>query len=341
MDLERERGITIKAHAVRLNYKADDGRIYQLNLIDTPGPRGFHATKFRAACRPAKARCWWWTPRRASRRRRSPTRTWRCTTTWRSFRSSTRSTCRSAEPERIREQIEAVDRPGRQRRRAGQRQAGHRRSHDVLEAIVHLVPPPKGSPDAPLRALIFDSWFDPYRGVIILARVMDGRLRKGQKIRLWSNGKSFEVEGARLSVAQGRSRATNCPPAKSASCSPTSRPFPTRKIGDTITDDANPAAEPLPGFRGNQADGVRRPLPGGIARARPAARRARKAAAERQRVQLRAGELGGARLRFPLRLPRPAAPGDRAGAAGARVQHRPDHHRARACATASPPPPAK
>jgi GTP-binding protein LepA len=67
--------------------------------------------------------------------------------------------------------------------------------HEVLEAIVHLVPPPKGSPDDPLRALIFDSWFDPYRGVIILLRVMDGRLRVGQKIRLWSNGQVFDVDG--------------------------------------------------------------------------------------------------------------------------------------------------
>jgi GTP-binding protein LepA len=74
--------------------------------------------------------------------------------------------------------------------------------HDVLEAIVQRVPPPKGSPDAPLAALIFDSWFDPYRGVIILTRVLDGRLRLGQKIRLWASGKTFEVEGLGLPVAQ-------------------------------------------------------------------------------------------------------------------------------------------
>ena len=99
----------------------------------------------------------------------------------------------AAEPERIREQIETVI--GLDARDAVLVSAKQGTGvHEVLEAIVHLVPPPKGSPDAPLRALIFDSWFDAYRGVIILVRVVDGRLRKGQKIRLWSNGQVYEVE---------------------------------------------------------------------------------------------------------------------------------------------------
>ena len=151
--------------------------------------------KSRAACRPAKARCWWWTLPRAWRRRPSPIPTWRCTTTWKSSRSSIRSTCRRRSPNASasRSKPSSDWTPATPFWPAPSRAPG---VHEILEAIVHLVPPPKGSPDAPLRALIFDSWFDPYRGVIILVRVMDGRLRKGQKIRLWSNGQVFEVEKA-------------------------------------------------------------------------------------------------------------------------------------------------
>ena len=100
------------------------------------------------------------------------------------------------------------------------------------------------------------------------------------------------------------------------------------QVGDTITDDAEPGRRAAARFSGGQADGLRRPLSGGVARARPVAGRAGEAAPQRQRLQLRAGELGRAGLRLPLRLPGPAAPGDRAGAPGARVPDRPDHHRA-------------
>jgi GTP-binding protein LepA len=119
--------------------------------------------------------------------------------------------------------------------------------HDILEAIVHLVPPPKGSGDAPLRALIFDSWFDTYRGVIILVRVLDGHLRIGQKIRLWSNGQVYEVEG----LGYQAPKATPCDELSAGEVGFLSANIKTvsdAKIGDTIVDDDNPAAEPLPGF---------------------------------------------------------------------------------------------
>src|SRR5205085_1744346 len=119
--------------------------------------------------------------------------------------------------------------------------------HDVLEAIVHLVPPPKGSPDDPLRALIFDSWFDPYRGVIILVRVIDGRLRLRQKIRLWSNGQTFEVEA----LGYQSPKATPCEELSAGEVGFVSANIKTvsdAKIGDTIVDQDNAAAEPLPGF---------------------------------------------------------------------------------------------
>jgi GTP-binding protein LepA len=119
--------------------------------------------------------------------------------------------------------------------------------HDILEHIVHLVPPPKGSPDAPLRALIFDSWFDPYRGVIILVRVVDGHLRLKQKIRLWSNAQVYEIEG----LGYQAPKATPCDELSAGEVGflfANIKTVSDAKIGDTILDDEDPAPEPLPGF---------------------------------------------------------------------------------------------
>jgi GTP-binding protein LepA len=152
----------------------------------------------------------------------------------------------AAEPERIREQIETViglDASGAVLCSA---KSGIG-VHDILEAIVHLVPQPKGDPEKPLRALIFDSWFDSYRGVIILTRVMDGRLRLGQKIRLWSNGQEFEVEA----LGYQSPKAIPCDELQAGEVGFVSANIKTvsdAKIGDTITDKENPASEPLPGF---------------------------------------------------------------------------------------------
>ena len=135
------------------------------------------------------------------------------------------------------------------------------------------MPPPKGSPDAPLRALIFDSWFDTYRGVIILMRVMDGRLRLGQKIKLWSNGQVFEVDG----LGYQAPKATPCDELAAGEVGflfATIKTVSDAKIGDTIVDQREPGLRAAAGLRRDQADGIRRALPGGIARARAAARRA-------------------------------------------------------------------
>src|SRR5258708_8696188 len=113
---------------------------------------------------------------------------------------------------------------------------------------IYLVPPPKGSPDDPLKALIFDSWFDPYRGVIILIRVIDGRIKVGQKIRLWSNGASYEVEG----LGYHTPKPVPCDvlfAGEAGFLHANIKTVSDAKIGDTIVDHANPAAEPLPGFQ--------------------------------------------------------------------------------------------
>ena len=245
MDLERERGITIKAHAVRLNYRADDGNLYQLNLIDTPGHVDFSYEVSRSlqACEGALLVV------DASQGVEAQT----LANTYLALHHNleiipviNKIDLPSAEPERIREQIETVI--GLDARDAVLTSAKLGTGvHEILEAIVHLVPPPKGSLEAPLRALIFDSWFDSYRGVIILVRVLDGRLRLKQKIRLWSNGEVFEVEA----LGYQAPKATPCDELAAGEVGFLSANIKTvsdAKIGDTIVDDEAPAAEPLPGF---------------------------------------------------------------------------------------------
>src|SRR5579872_3171434 len=245
MDLERERGITIKAHAVRLNYKADDGKMYQLNLIDTPGHVDFSYEVSRSlqACEGALLVI------DASQGVEAQT----LANTYLALHHNleiipviNKIDLPSAEPERIREQIETtIGLDAKDAVLASAKQGTG--VHDILEAIVHLVPPPKGSPDAPLRALIFDSWFDAYRGVIILARVVEGTLRKGQKIRLWSNQQAFDVDGLGYQAPKATA-ADELSAGEVGFLFANIKTVSDAKIGDTITDHENPAAEPLPGF---------------------------------------------------------------------------------------------
>ena len=245
MDLERERGITIKAHAVRLHYSSQDGQQYQLNLIDTPGHVDFSYEVSRSlqACEGALLVI------DASQGVEAQT----LANTYLALHHNleiipviNKIDLPSAEPERIREQIETVI--GLDARDAVLASAKQGTGvHEILEAIVHLVPPPAGSPEAPLRALIFDSWFDTYRGVIILARVVEGKLRKGQKVRLWSNGQVYEVDGLGFQAP----KATPCDEVSAGEVGflfANIKTVSDAKIGDTIIDHENPAAEPLPGF---------------------------------------------------------------------------------------------
>jgi GTP-binding protein LepA len=246
MDLERERGITIKAHAVRLNYCAEDGQLYQLNLIDTPGHVDFSYEVSRSlqACEGALLVV------DASQGVEAQT----LANTYLALGHNleiipviNKIDLPSAEPEKIREQIEQlIGLPAQDAILVSAKQGIGIK--DVLEAVVHLVPAPKGSPDAPLRALIFDSWFDPYRGVIILVRVVDGTLRVGQKIKLMATGALCEVEGVgyqspkpvpcdELSAGEAGFLFANIKTVSDA------------QIGDTVTGVENPASEALPGFQ--------------------------------------------------------------------------------------------
>ncbi len=245
MDLERERGITIKAHAVRMMYKARDGNFYQLNLIDTPGHVDFsyEVSRSLASCEGALLVV------DASQGVEAQT----LANAYLAINHGleiipviNKIDLPSADITRTQEAIEqavgldATDAiPVSAKTGQG--------VEDVLEAIVHRLPPPTGDPDAPLQALIFDSWFDPYRGVIVLTRVMQGTMRKGQRIRFMSNGKAYEIE----------SMGVLCPkPVEIAQLTAgevgffaaTIKNVGDTKIGDTVTDDARPAAEQLPGF---------------------------------------------------------------------------------------------
>ena len=245
MDLERERGITIKAHAVRMMYKARDGQTYQLNLIDTPGHVDFsyEVSRSLASCEGALLVV------DASQGVEAQT----LANAYLAINHGleiipviNKIDLPSADIVRTQEAIEMA--VGLDATDAIPVSAKTGLGVDsVLEAIVHRLPPPAGDPDAPLQALIFDSWFDAYRGVIVLVRVMQGTMRKGQRIRLMSNGKAFEVESMGVLMPKpveiGELSAGEV-----GFFAATIKNVSDTKIGDTVTDDLQPAPAQLPGF---------------------------------------------------------------------------------------------
>src|SRR6201987_624711 len=245
MDLERERGITIKAHAVRMIYQAQDGLTYQLNLLDTPGHVDFsyEVSRSLASCEGALLVV------DASQGVEAQT----LANSYLAINHGleiipviNKIDLQSADIPRTKEMIESA--VGLDATDAVLISAKTGQGvPDVLEAIVKRVPPPKGSPDNKLQALVFDSWFDPYRGVIVLARVFQGTLRKGQRIRLMWNGTTFDAETLGVltpkpvEIDQLQAGEVGFLIANIKNVADT-------KIGDTITDDTNPAIEHLPAF---------------------------------------------------------------------------------------------
>src|SRR6478672_9035706 len=240
MDLERERGITIKAHPVRLSYTANNGEQYVLNLIDTPGHVDFsyEVTRSLAACEGALL----------------------LVDASQGVEAQTLANAYLAVDNNLEiiPVINKIDLPGAQpeeSRRQISDIVGLDGDHailasakvgtgvpEILEAVVHRLPPPKGNPDAPLKALIFDSWYDPYRGVVIVVRVIDGVLRPGMRIRLMAESQDYDalqvgvfnpksVEAAELGVGEVGFLVANIKKISDA------------KIGDTITEAARPTVE--------------------------------------------------------------------------------------------------
>jgi GTP-binding protein LepA len=245
MDLERERGITIKAHAVRMMYQARDGETYQLNLIDTPGHVDFsyEVSRSLASCEGALLVV------DASQGVEAQT----LANSYLAINHGleiipviNKIDLQSADIPRTKEMIEGAVGLDASDALPISAKTGQG-VPEVLEAIVKRIPPPKCSPDRPLQALIFDSWFDPYRGVIVLARIFEGRMRVGQKIRLWSNGRVFDVEA--LGVLTPKPVAIDELVAGEVGFLIANiKNVADTKIGDTITDEERPALEPLPGF---------------------------------------------------------------------------------------------
>ncbi|MFA5516456.1 MAG: translation elongation factor 4 [Desulfuromonadales bacterium] len=246
MDLERERGITIKAQAVRLKYHADDGKDYILNLIDTPGHVDFtyEVSRSLSACEGGLLVV-------------DATQGVEAQTlanvyiaidqNLEVFPVLNKIDLPSAEPQRVKEEIEEIIGLDTSDAVVASAKEGIG-IHDILEAIVRKIPPPQGDANAPLKALIFDSWYDPYQGVITLVRIFNGTLKKGDKIQLMANRRTYEVlkigvfsphpvEIAELSAGEVGFVIAGIKVVQDA------------KVGDTLTHLHRPTDRPLPGFK--------------------------------------------------------------------------------------------
>jgi GTP-binding protein LepA len=245
MDLERERGITIKAHAVRLQHRAADGRDYVFNLIDTPGHVDFtyEVSRSLAACEGALLVV------DASQGVEAQTIANAQLAVAHSLAIVpviNKIDLPSADVDKVKRELEDVLAIDASEAILASAKEGIGIA-EILEAIVRRIPPPSGDPEAPLKALIFDSWFDNYQGAVILARLMDGRVRAGMKITLMATGKSFEVNSVGVFTPK-RVETTELSAGEAGYIVAGIRNVKDAKSGDTVTETARPTSTPCPGY---------------------------------------------------------------------------------------------
>ena len=246
MDIERERGITIKAQTVRLDYKADDGETYVLNLMDTPGHVDFayEVSRSLAACEGSILVV------DASQGVEAQT----LANVYQAIDNNheivpvlNKIDLPAAEPDRVRQQIEDVI--GLDASEAVECSAKSGIGiHEVLEAIVKRLPAPKGDPNAPLKALLVDAWYDQYLGVVVLVRVFDGVLKVGQKVKMMQTGAQYQID--RLGVFRPKqTEVAELGPGEVGFITASIKEVAHAAVGDTITDERRPTDAPLTGFR--------------------------------------------------------------------------------------------
>jgi GTP-binding protein LepA len=246
MDIERERGITIKAQTVRLNYRAKDGVAYQLNLMDTPGHVDFayEVSRSLAACEGSILVV------DASQGVEAQT----LANVYKAIENDheivpvlNKIDLSAAEPERVKEQIRDViglDETGALEISAKTGKG----IGDVLEALVRRLPPPTGDDDAPLKALLVDSWYDAYLGVVVLVRVYDGRLAKGMEVRMMATGATRRIDQVGIFTPKP-TEIEELGPGEIGYITAAIKDLSECRVGDTITGEKRRTAEPLPGFR--------------------------------------------------------------------------------------------
>ena len=249
MDLERERGITIKAQTVRLDYRAKDGKGYQLNLMDTPGHVDFayEVSRSLAACEGAILVV------DASQGVEAQT----LANVYQALDNDleilpvlNKVDLPAADADRVKQQIEDVIGLDASHAIAISAKTGEN-VEAVLEAIVERLPPPVGDAKAPLKALLIDSWYDAYLGVVVLVRVIDGQLKKGQKVKLMSSGAGYQIE--RVGIFRPKQEMlSELGPGEVGFFTAAIKQVADTRVGDTVTDERHPTTTPLPGFKPTQ-----------------------------------------------------------------------------------------
>ena len=247
MELERERGITIKARAVRMDYEADDGEVYHMNLIDTPGHVDFNyeVSRSLAACEGALLVV------DAAQGIEAQT----LGNTYLALEDNleivpviNKIDLPAADPKRVKQEIEDIIGIPAEDAPEISAKVGIN-IHEVLERIVSDIPAPSGDPDAPLRALIFDSQYDPYKGVIVYMRLMDGHMEPGMKVRMMATGAEFQVIECGYMHPLGLAPSDGLSAGEVGYFTASIKNVADTHVGDTVTGVENPTPEPLPGYR--------------------------------------------------------------------------------------------